>query len=113
MWACVYVCPPLPEEGKILINGPCWCHSSSGVLGLLLRTPPLPSASRLPSTRPSTHSGINRAGGCQEGCHVFDLTWFCSHMFSSSGEHSPLPFLGLPSFYRVESGILAAVHGLD
>ena len=24
---------------------------------------------------------------------MFDLTWFCSHMFSTSGEHRLLPFL--------------------
>lgn len=65
--------------------------AGGGCLRLLLRAPPLPSASHFPSSRPCTHSGINRAGGCQEGCHVFDLTWFWSHMFPASGEHSLLP----------------------
>lgn len=57
---------------------------------------------------PYTHSGINRAPGCQEGCHVFDLTWFCSHMFSTSGEHPLLLFLSLTSFAMV--GCLQALE---
>lgn len=73
----------------VLRGGFCWCDSSSGVSGSPFSPPP--PTSYLPSTRPCTHSGINRAGGCQEGCHVFDLTWFCSHMFSTSGEHPLLP----------------------
>lgn len=75
--------------------------------------PPLPSTSYFPSTRPCTHSGINRAGGCQEGCHVFDLTWFCSHMFATSGEHPLLPFFSLLSFAWMgfgEGGVPAAVQ---
>lgn len=85
-------------EVRVPEGDSCWGDSLSGVLGSLFRAPPLPSSSYLPSTHPYTHSGINRAGGCQEGCHVFDLTWFCSHMFSTSEEHPLLPFLSLLSF---------------
>lgn len=31
---------------------------------------------------------------------MLDLTWFCSHMFSTSGEHSLLLFLSLPSVWQ-------------
>ena len=35
---------------------------------------------------------------------MFDLTWFCSHMFSASGEHPLLPFLSLLTLERWGSG---------
>ena len=105
VFACTRLCVWMPAEGSAPQGGSCWCDSSSGVLDSLFRAPPLPSTSYLPSTRPCTHSGINRAGGCQEGCHVFDLTWFCSHMFSTSGEHPLLLFLSLLSFAKVVCGV--------
>lgn len=76
--------------------------------GLVSSLPSLLLCFLLPlSGCPYTHSGINRAPGWQEGCHVFDLTWFCSHMFSTSGEHPLLLFLSLTSFAMV--GCLQAV----
>lgn len=35
---------------------------------------------------------------------MFDLTWFCSHMFSTSGEHPLLPVFSLLSFAWVGYG---------
>lgn len=41
---------------------------------------------------------------------MFDLTWFCSHMFSTSGEHPLLPFLSLSFAWVGCRGVPAAVQ---